>query len=63
MAKLSQLEKAIAALKAERDVLNMAIARLEAQQATKPAAAPARKSKARRPANGDAPTSGTYPTA
>ena len=32
MAKQSQLERAIAALKADRDVLDMAIAKLEAQQ-------------------------------
>lgn len=40
MAKLSQLEKAIANLKEKRDVLNLAIAQLEAQQATKPVRKP-----------------------
>lgn len=40
MSKLSQLDKAIAALEAEKAVIDRAIAKLREQQATKPAHRP-----------------------
>lgn len=42
MAKASQLEKALASLKAERDVIDLAIRKLEAQQSA-PSKAPKRR--------------------
>lgn len=43
MAKLSQVDRAIAALEAERDVLDLAIAKLKTQQAAKPKAKASRR--------------------
>jgi cell division protein FtsB len=45
MAKASQLEKALASLRAERDVLDLAIRKLEAQQTAKVEKPARRKSK------------------
>lgn len=44
MAKQSQVDKAIAVLQAERDVLDLAIEKLREQQASKPKAKTTRKS-------------------
>jgi molybdopterin-guanine dinucleotide biosynthesis protein A len=51
MAKQSQLDKALAALRGERDILNLAIAKLESQQSAK--VAPTRKSRSRARVNGE----------
>ena len=60
MAKLSQIDKAIAALEAEREILDLAITKLRAQQSTKATTArytaAMKKSRGRKHANGEGAT-------
>jgi len=55
MAKQSQIDQALASLKAERDVLDLAIRKLEAQVAAKPTVKTPKRSSRRRD-NGEGAT-------